>query len=53
MRFQLFTKLGVSVLVAMTGVAGATDLELQQITFPERNQIDVTFDRNFGSDHLF
>jgi outer membrane protein OmpA-like peptidoglycan-associated protein len=46
MRFQLFAKLGVAVLVATTGMAGATDLTLQQITFPERNQIEVTFARD-------
>ncbi|MCJ7753031.1 MAG: hypothetical protein MUP13_00560, partial [Thermoanaerobaculales bacterium] len=49
MRFQLFARFGVVDLGAMTGaagVAGATDLTLQQVTFPERNQIEVTFSRD-------
>ncbi len=46
MRFQLFARLGFAVVLAATGVAGATDMTLQQVTFPERNQIEVPFARD-------
>ncbi len=46
MRIQLFARLGFAVVLAMTGVAGATDMTLEQVIFPERNQIEVPFARD-------
>ncbi len=49
MCFQKFKRIAITTLLVATGAAsaaGATDLRLQQVTYPERNQIEVTFARD-------
>jgi outer membrane protein OmpA-like peptidoglycan-associated protein len=46
MLSRKFAGLGVVSLIAMAGAAAAADMTLQQVTYPERNQIEVTFGRD-------
>ena len=46
MKNRTIARLVVAVLAAMIGTADAVEVNLQQITFPERNQIEVTFARD-------
>lgn len=46
MRFHRIARTTIGLLAALSGTAGATDLTLQQVTFPERNQIEIDFVRD-------
>ncbi len=48
MFFQTLRRITIAtfLIASGAGAAGAADFGLQQITFPERNQIEVTFDRD-------
>ena len=46
MRYRMIAWLGIVVLVGTFGMANAAEVTLYQVTFPERNQIEVSFARD-------